>query len=149
MTMDDCETTPEPGLDAANHELTPNAEATQLEPPDFGSANDAEISAAALRAENRALAERLRTALLAGDPAVAPELVHGETVAEIEASYAVAKEVAERMRETFRREAAVSAAIPAGAPGRLHAHPRTPIDKIRAGLSSPAGSGGTAPGTGG
>lgn len=99
----------------------------------------ADDPAEALREENAALASRLRAALLAADPAIAPELVGGSTVAEIEASYAAAKAIADRVRESVRRETAATPGIPAGAPGRSTAPVLNPREKIRAGLSSPAG----------
>ncbi len=97
---------------------------------------------AGLRAENLALATRLREALLATDAAIAPELVTGETVAEIEASYAAAKAIADRVRESVRRESLAGGIVPAGAPGRSAARPLNARDKIRAGLSRSSGSGG-------
>jgi hypothetical protein len=79
-----------------------------------------------------ALLARLREAWLAADPSVPATLVHGETLDELEVSFAAAKDVAARAREEARREAAL--AVPAGAPGRLPAAPATPLEKIRAGL---------------
>ena len=78
------------------------------------------------------LLARLREAWLAADPAVPASLVRGETLQELEASFAAAKEVAARAREEARREAAL--AVPAGAPGRRPSAPATPLEKIRAGL---------------
>jgi len=100
-----------------------------------------------LLAENLALSTRLREVLLATDAAIAPELVTGETVAEIEASYAAAKALADRVRESVRREslAAGASAVPVGAPGRSQTRPLNALEKIRAGLSRPAGSAGSIP----
>jgi len=77
--------------------------------------------------------ERLRAALLASDPAVAPELVSGSSVEAIEASFAAARAMADRVRETLRREQA--AAIPGGPIHRSPSTPKTPLEKIRAGLT--------------
>lgn len=78
------------------------------------------------------LLERLRAALLASEPALDPELVHGETLEELEASFAAARELVARIREAVRRDA--PAPIPPGAPGRTPPQPHTPFAKIRAGL---------------
>lgn len=87
----------------------------------------------ASRDGERAAVERLRTALLASEPALEPEMVSGETLAEVEASFANAAALLGRLRE---RAAAESAArVPAGAPGRQLARPRTAFEKIREGLS--------------
>lgn len=74
------------------------------------------------RGERGAALARLRLALLATDARIAPESVHGETVEVLEASFAAAV-------------AALPPRIPAGAPGRIGAHARTPRDKIREGLA--------------
>ncbi|MBI5948957.1 MAG: hypothetical protein HY875_12535 [Chloroflexi bacterium] len=91
-----------------------------------------EEALAAAESAARDAIERLRTALLASDPDVAPEMVAGETAAEVEASFAVAREVVDRLREKARRDAAV--AVPAGAPGRATRAPASALEKIRAGL---------------
>ena len=90
----------------------------------------------ASRDGERAAVERLRTALLASEPALEPEMVSGETLAEVEASFANAAALLGRLRE---RAAAESAArVPAGAPGRQLARPQTAFEKIREGLSRTA-----------
>jgi hypothetical protein len=87
----------------------------------------------ASRSGERAAVERLRMALLASEPALEAAMVSGETVAEVEASFAAATALLARIRE---RAAAESAArVPAGAPGRQAARPRTAFEKIREGLS--------------
>ncbi len=83
-------------------------------------------------AERMALA-RLREALLASEPALDPGLVGGETLEQIESSFAAATAMAARLREALRREGA--AQIPAGAGSRSPAGPRSPFEKIRAGLA--------------
>ena len=95
-----------------------------------GVADEAPVAAAEDRSPE--LLARLREAWLAADTAVPATLVHGETLEELEASFAAAKEVAARAREEVRREAAM--AVPAGAPGRRSTTPGTPLEKIRSGL---------------
>jgi molybdopterin converting factor small subunit len=97
---------------------TPDAPATWSEAP-------------ALDAAPRLLA-RLREALLASEPGIEPGLVAGDTLEELEASFAAARELLQRMRDAVRQESA--AAVPAGAPGRHVASPASPFEKIRAGL---------------
>jgi hypothetical protein len=86
----------------------------------------------ASRENERAAVERLRAALLVGEPALAPEMLAGETLAEVEANYRRALAVLTKLREQVAKETA--GRIPAGAPGRSRYTPRTPFDKIRAGL---------------
>lgn len=77
------------------------------------------------------LLERVRAALLASDPDVEPGLVAGETLEEIETSFAAAREFVARVRQRVEARAAV---IPAGAPGRTPPGATTAFEKIRAGL---------------
>lgn len=76
---------------------------------------------------------RLREALLATAPEVEPAEVRGDTLEELEASFAAAREAAERVRTAVRRE--LAAAVPAAAGSRLPTPPMTPFEKIRAGLA--------------
>jgi hypothetical protein len=76
--------------------------------------------------------ERLKVALAASVPGLRPERIGGATVAEVEASFAAAKALADELREAARRE--VAATVPAGAPGRRVESPATAYDKIRQGL---------------
>ncbi len=94
-------------------------------------ARDAELAAA--RDAGLEAIERLRVALLASEPSLARELVAGTTVAELEASFAAARESLARVRESVRREQALS--VGAGAPGRVANDPASAFDKIRSGLS--------------
>ncbi len=80
--------------------------------------------------------ERLKAALVATNPAIDPALLTGQTADEVEASFAIATALVERVREQLRRESAAS--IPAGAPARGHTTPRTAIEKIREGLARQA-----------
>jgi hypothetical protein len=83
-------------------------------------------------ARERAALSRLQEALLASDPAIDPELVHGETLEEVERSFGAAKAMADRVRESVRREQ--SGVIPAGGAARASRVPQSAIEKIRAGL---------------
>lgn len=97
-------------------------------------AREAELAAS--HEAGRAALERLKAALIATNPAIDPAMLGGETVEEVEASFSAAAALVERVREQVRRESA--AAIPAGAPVRGAAAPRTAIEKIRDGLSRQA-----------
>ncbi len=83
--------------------------------------------------EQATMLARLRETLLERDPAIDAAMVHGDTLEELETSFAAAIAVVERVREGVRRERA--AVIPAGAPGRHGAAPKTAFEKIRAGLA--------------
>ncbi len=84
--------------------------------------------------QNRRAAGRLREALLATEPALDPDLVTGESVDEVEASFGAAVALLGRLRERIRHENALR--VPAGAPGRAGREAAlTPFEKIRAGLS--------------
>jgi hypothetical protein len=85
------------------------------------------------REASRAAVDRLRAALLASEPALEPSMVSGESLAEVEASFAAATSLLARLRERAGLEAA--ARVPAGAPGRHAGRPRTAFEKIRDGLS--------------
>ena len=85
------------------------------------------------RARHDAVLSRLKDALAASEPGMDAALIAGTTLAEVEESFAAAREVVRRVREDVRREAA--AVIPAGAHGRIPAPRLTPFEKIRAGMS--------------
>jgi len=126
-------------------ELTPEtidndapAPVTEPEPPELESLRFAlaerDLALAAHAEANRALLERVRTALLATEPAVLPELVTGETLEEVEANFAAALAMVHRVRESVRQEQ--STPVPAGAPGRTLPQPRSSFEKIRSGLGN-------------
>lgn len=96
--------------------------------PPPGEPADATIDT--LRESNRALAARLRAELLARDPAIPADLVTGETVDEIEASYAAARDLAARILGS------AASHIPAGSPGRGTTPVLSARDRIRAGLAN-------------
>lgn len=87
---------------------------------------------AAARESERAVLARLREALLATEPALEPGMVTGETLAEVEESFAAATALLGRLREQRVRE--TLARVPAGAPGRSVNRPRSAFEKIRDGL---------------
>jgi hypothetical protein len=84
------------------------------------------------RGAERAAVARLREVLLASEPALEPSMVAGDTLAEVEASFATASALLARLRERAATEALVR--VPAGAPGRSNPRPRTAFEKIRDGL---------------
>jgi hypothetical protein len=95
-------------------------------------ASEAEVSRRA-DAEH-AMLQRLREALVVAEPAIAPDLLTGTTLAEVESSYAAALAMVQRVREAAVRQNA--AAVPAGAPGRVGAaQPLTAFEKIRVGIA--------------
>jgi len=85
------------------------------------------------RRQTRAALDRYRDAVLAAEPALPGELVHGDTLEELDASIAAAREVVAGVRE---RLAASERGFPAGAPPRsTRTTPGlTATEKIRAGL---------------
>jgi hypothetical protein len=86
----------------------------------------------ASRANERTAVERLRAALMASEPALEAAMVTGETVEEVEASFAAATALLAKLRE--RAAAETASRVPAGAPGRLASRPKTAFEKIRDGL---------------
>lgn len=98
-------------------------DAPSADPP----AGDALLS---LRESNRALAARLRAELLSRDPSIPDDLVTGETVDEIEASYAAARDLASRILGS------AASHVPAGSPGRGVTAVLSARDRIRAGLAN-------------
>lgn len=82
------------------------------------------------------LLTRYREVLLASDVGVDPSLVKGETLAEIDTSFAAAREVADRARQAVGPG---MRHVSAGAPGRRNIGPATPFEKIRDGLARRAG----------
>lgn len=113
-----------------HEENTPNEESAALR----AQLEEREAELALAMESGRTAAERVRELLLASEPAIDPALVVGATAAEVEASFAAAKEMLERVRESVRKEQAMH--IPAGAPGRSGAaSAMSAFEKIRAGLS--------------
>ena len=81
--------------------------------------------------EREAIA-RLKAALIATEPTLEESLITGDTLEEVEASFATARALVARIRERAATESAVR--VPAGAPGRIQPQPRTAFEKIREGL---------------
>lgn len=82
---------------------------------------------------NRVAVERLRAALATIEPALTPEMLAGDTVEELEASFTTAMDTLKRIRDEVRREQVL--AVGAGAPGRHGRGPLTALEKIREGLA--------------
>jgi len=104
---------------------------------EFESEHEALI--AANEAARRALAGRLRESFLASDRALDPEMVQGETLEELEASFASAQALVAKVREAVlseqERTRPAAPSVPAGAPGRTRSAPTSPLEKIRLGLA--------------
>ena len=113
-----------------------------MEPTDHGKgaghANDPEdlpaTEASEPASEDAGALARLREALIASEPLVAPELVHGGSVLELERTFATAKAAAKRARDMTIASSAPR--ISSGAPGRTQHTPATPFEKIRTGLQT-------------
>ena len=73
------------------------------------------------RAAHRAAVARYRQAMLAAEPALPPELVAGDSLAEVDASVEAARRAVAQIRERLAAEAdeAATRGFPVGAPGRL------------------------------
>ena len=82
---------------------------------------DAEL--ALLREQMSSSTARYRTALLSGAPEVPEELVHGDTVEELDASLVEARAVVEKVAQRLGSQVA-SEQVPAGSP------PRRPPDLV-------------------
>jgi len=76
---------------------------------------------AALKQQLSSAAQRYRALILAGAPEVPEELVRGETVEEVDASFAAAQQMVAKVRRQLEATAQAER-VPAGAP------PRTPPD---------------------
>ena len=83
----------------------------------------------------RTLLGRYREALAASEPDLTVDDLGGDTIEELDAIFAAAREFAARVRaKAATTEPAFS--VPAGAPGRRETSPVSSFDKIRAGLAS-------------
>jgi len=100
---------------------------------------EAQQALAAQRAATRAAVARYREALLAADGDLPPDLVHGDTLEEIDASVSAARQAVAQIRERLTAEARAipSRGFPVGSPARTPHTSRglTPAEKIAAGLS--------------
>ncbi len=90
------------------------------------------------RAEARAVLARYREAILVAEPDLPPDLVQGETLEDLDAAVASAREVVARVRERVRDETSTRG-FPVGAPGRDRRDRGvqgvlTPAEKIARGL---------------
>lgn len=95
---------------------------------------DAELLA---RSESeQVMLARYREVLVASDPDVDSELVTGDTLAEIDRTFGLAREMADRIRGNLGPG---MQRISPGAPGRRPPSYTTPFEKIREGLARRAG----------
>jgi len=92
-----------------------------------------EAELATAREANHLALERLRDAMTTIEPALTREMLGGDTVEELEASFTAAVDTLARLRERVRREQMLP--VGAGAPGRTGAGPVTALEKIREGLA--------------
>jgi len=98
-----------------------------------GTLEQRETELEAAHEANRVAVERLRAALATIEPALTPEMLAGDTVEELEASFTTAMDTLKRLRDEVRREQVL--AVGAGAPGRHGRGPLTALEKIREGLA--------------
>lgn len=122
---------PSPQAEAADSAL-PDDSALELEGLRVA-LESRETDLAAARQANRLAVERLRTAMTTIEPALTPEMLGGDTVEELEASFTTAMDTPARLRERVRREQMLP--VGAGAPGRTGVGPTTALEKIRDGLA--------------
>ena len=87
----------------------------------------------AREARERSALDQFRTTLLATEPEMDPGLVTGDSFESIHASFGAARSSLARVREALRQE--LAGQVPMGAPGRSRQPYRTPLEKIRDGLS--------------
>ncbi len=112
--------------------------ATTEDTMDEAEMTDGESPMEELRLANAELAARLRAELLRANPGIPAELVTGETLEEIEASFAAARDLAGRILRN------AASAVPVGSPERTSAARMSARDLIRAGLAElPASAGGS------
>jgi hypothetical protein len=105
-----------------------------MTPQAAGAGDDGQLLA---RSESeQELLSRYREVLLASDTGIDPSLVKGETLAEIDASFVAARDVADRARGSMGP--GITRVSP-GSPGRRSIGPSTPFEKIRDGLARRAG----------
>ena len=95
----------------------------------------------AQRRETRAAVERYRDAMLAAEPELPPELVHGETLEELETSLSGARAAVAQIRDHLTGEEA-GGGFPVGAPARggSSSAVMTAEEKIKFGLEQQARS---------
>ena len=103
------------------------------QPPTDAAGNDP----SALQAQLSDALDRYRALLLARDPDVPEELVHGESVAELDSSYERAAALVDRLRRRAVEQSAQDR-VPAGAPARRgpDTSALSPQQKIRLGLQA-------------
>jgi len=100
------------------------------------SMGEVEKEMGSLRQQLSSATQKYRALILAGAPEVPEELVIGETPDEVDASFAAARELVERVRRQLEAKAAVER-VPAGAPIRSgpDLSALSPVEKIAYALS--------------
>lgn len=125
--------------------------AIEGEEPDGDAAGEDSEELARLRSDldaereaRRAAVARYREAVLTAEPSLPPELVAGESLAEVEASVEAARRAVAQIRERLAAEADEEAArgFPVGAPGRLEpsVEGMSAAEKIALGLERRSGA---------
>ncbi len=129
MAVDEGEAIDDPAPDERMEDLQRQADDARAEAAANGAAADA------LRTQLAEALQRYRELLLSKDPDVPPDMVEGNTIAEIEASYTRASGLVETLRLRAAEQAAQQR-VPAGAPARRAMDPAglTPQQKIMLGL---------------
>ena len=99
-------------------------------------AGEREQQAAAARLQLSQALEAYRASLLEADPGLPAELVAGDTIEELQASHARARQIVEQVRGSLEEQALMER-TPSGAPARsdVDVSALSPEEKIRLGLS--------------
>ncbi|MYD66161.1 MAG: hypothetical protein F4X26_09340 [Chloroflexi bacterium] len=146
LAMSDAE-----GNDLPDEALAELAAIEGEEPGDESAAAEASEELARLRADLDAEREarlaavaRYREAVLTAEPSLPPDLVAGESLAEVDASVEAARRAVAQIRERLAAEAdeEASRGFPVGAPGRLEpsVEGMSAAEKIALGLERRAGA---------
>lgn len=100
------------------------------------SMGEIEKEMSSLRQQLSSVTQKYRALILAGAPEVPEELVKGETPDEVDAAFAAAREMVERVRQQLEAKAAAER-VPAGAPIRSgpDLSALSPVEKIAYALS--------------
>ena len=111
VAVDEGEAVDDPAPDGRMEDLQRQADDARAEAAANGAAADA------LRTQLAEALQRYRELLLSKDPDVPPDMVEGDTIAELEASYTRASALVETLRLRSAEQAAQQR-VPAGAPAR-------------------------------
>ena len=129
VAVDEGEVVDDPAPDERMEDLQRQADDARAEAAANGAVADA------LRTQLAEALQRYRELLLSKDPDVPPDMVEGDTIAELEASYTRASALVETLRLKAAEQAAQQR-VPAGAPARraMDSTSLTPQQKIMLGL---------------